>query len=38
LNVVIPANTYATVYVPGENVEENGMSAENVEGVHFLKF
>ncbi|MFK5972221.1 MAG: alpha-L-rhamnosidase C-terminal domain-containing protein [Flavobacteriaceae bacterium] len=37
MNVVIPANTTATVYVPGKNVTESGMSAENSEGVDFNK-
>ena len=38
MNVVIPANTTATVYVPGKNVTENGVSAENSEGVEFKKY
>jgi len=38
MNVVIPANSTATVYVPGENVKESGVTAENAEGVHFLKY
>lgn len=37
MDVVIPANTTATVYVPGKNVTEGGTPAENAEGVHFYK-
>ena len=38
MNVVIPANSTATVYVAGENVTESGVPAENAEGIHFLKY
>jgi hypothetical protein len=37
MNVVIPANSTATVYVPGKNVTEDGVPAANAEGVTFLK-
>jgi len=37
MNVVIPANTTATVYVPGKNVTEGGITAEGAESVHLLK-
>jgi len=41
LDVSIPANTSATVYVPAEkksDVKENGKRAEKAEGVKFIKF
>lgn len=38
MNIVIPANTTAKVYVPGKNVTEGGVSARNAEGVHFYKY
>ena len=38
MNVVIPANSTATVYVSGKNVTESGVPAENAEGVHFLRY
>jgi len=40
LNVTIPANTTATVYIPAKNVKnitESGRPAINAEGVRFLK-
>jgi alpha-L-rhamnosidase len=37
MNVVIPANTIAIVYVPGKNVTEGGMPTVNAEGVTFLR-
>ena len=40
LNVTIPANTTATVFVPATdatNVTESGQSAEQAEGVEFLR-
>jgi alpha-L-rhamnosidase len=36
-NVTIPANSTATVYIPGENITEGGVSAANAEGVTFLR-
>jgi len=38
MDVTIPANSTATIYVPGKNVTEGGMAAENAEGVHFNKY
>jgi alpha-L-rhamnosidase len=40
LNVTIPANTTATVYIPAKNaknITESGRLAINAEGVRFLK-
>jgi alpha-L-rhamnosidase len=40
LNVVIPANTNATVYIPAEsakNITESGRPATKAEGVRFLR-
>lgn len=40
LNIVVPANTTATVYVPSEErntILETGASAEQAEGVKFLR-
>jgi hypothetical protein len=38
MDVVIPANTTATVYVPGKNITEGDVPTENAEGVHFYKY
>ena len=38
MDVTIPANTTATIYVPGKNVMEGDKAAENAEGVHFYKY
>lgn len=38
MNIVIPANTTATVHIPGKNVTESNISADNAEGVHFDKY
>jgi len=35
--VTVPPNTTATVYVPGNNVTEGGLSAAKAEGVTFLR-
>jgi alpha-L-rhamnosidase len=40
LNLAIPANTQATVYVPAKGVKqvsESGRPARNAEGVHFSR-
>ena len=37
MDVVTPANTTATVYVPGKNITEGVMPATNAEGVTFLR-
>ena len=39
-NITVPANTYATIYIPAESkdsVIENGKTASQSEGVEFLK-
>jgi len=38
MDIAIPPNTTATIYVPGKNVTEGGRTAENAEGVHFYKY
>lgn len=38
MNVVIPANTTATVYVSGEDVKESGISVKNSEAIEFIKY
>jgi len=35
--ITIPANSTATVYIPGENITEGGVPAANAEGVTFLR-
>jgi alpha-L-rhamnosidase len=40
LNITIPANSYATVYVPAgdtSQVTEGGISVKDAEGVEFLR-
>ncbi len=36
MNLTVPANTTATVYVPGKNISESGLPAAEAEGVTFL--
>jgi len=38
MDITIPANTTATIYVPGKNVTEGGTAVKNAKGVHFYKF
>lgn len=38
MHVVIPANTTATVYVPGTNITESNVSANSAKSVHFSKY
>ncbi len=38
MDITIPTNTTATIYVPGKNVTEGGTTADNAEGVHFYKY
>jgi len=33
LNVTVPPNSSATVYIPGENINESGMSVDRANGV-----
>jgi alpha-L-rhamnosidase len=35
-DITIPANTTATVYVPGKNITEGGSPAEKAQGVSFI--
>ena len=35
-DITIPANTTATVYVPGKNITEGGSPAVKAQGVTFL--
>jgi len=37
MNVTVPVNTTATVYVDGEQVTESGKPAEQAKGVTFLR-
>jgi len=37
MNVTIPANSTATVYVPGNNITEDGLPIKDAVGVSFLK-
>jgi len=37
MDLTIPANTTATIYVPGNEVTESGKSADKAEGVTFLR-
>lgn len=37
MDVTVPPNTTATVYVPGKNISEGGLPAAKVEGVTFLR-
>jgi len=38
MDISVPANSTATVYVPGRNVTESGKAAEDAEGVRFFKY
>ncbi len=38
MNISIPANSTATVYVPGTAITESGKAAEVAEGVRFFKY
>ncbi len=38
MDISVPANSTATVYVPGKNVTESGIAAEDAEGVRFFKY
>ena len=38
MDVFIPGNSTATVYVPGKNITERGKPADNSEGVRFFKY
>jgi len=35
--ITVPANTTATVYVPGKNISEGGLPAAEAQGVTFLR-
>lgn len=35
--ISIPPNTIATVHLPGSHLKENGVKADNAEGLHFIK-
>ena len=37
LDVSVPANTTATVYLPGSGATESGQPAEKAKGVHFVR-
>jgi len=37
MDITVPVNTAATVYVPGKNVTEGGLPAAEAEGVTFLR-
>lgn len=37
MDVTVPANTTAMVYVPGKNINESGLPADKAEGVTFLR-
>jgi alpha-L-rhamnosidase len=37
MDICVPVNTTATVYVPGKNITESGLSAAEAEGVTFLR-
>jgi len=37
MDITVPANTTATVYVPGKNITEGGLPAAKAEGVTFLR-
>jgi alpha-L-rhamnosidase len=37
-DISIPPNTTATIHLPGDHIKENGVKADNCEGVHFIKF
>ena len=37
MDVTVPVNTTATVYVPGKNITESGLPAAEAEGVTFLR-
>ncbi len=36
VDVTVPSNTTATVYLPGRNITEGGLPADKVEGITFL--
>ncbi|MCK4817096.1 hypothetical protein KA005_15105, partial [bacterium] len=38
MNISIPANSTATVYVPGNTITESGIAAEAAEGVRFFRY
>ena len=37
MHITVPANTTATVHVPGKSITEGGLPAANAEGVTFLR-
>ena len=37
MEVTVPPNTTATVFVPGENITESGVPATRAEGVTLLR-
>ena len=37
MNLTVPANTTATIYVPGKSISESGLPDDEAEGVTFLR-